>query len=174
MINKLDFTLSEDLIFRFYTSKSSCHGFHDYSPKSWDEVYKVYYSYDILDIDGEVLFHQFCDEGSCIDEVSFVCDKLSDGIKEITKEDGTIISLLNHELRALGYGTSWIINEVKRINFIYTDDEETEYSIYNYIFNLFDWNDVGFRFELDVNKMKEFGKYLSECCEYMLKNSVGI
>ena len=36
-----------------------------------------------------------------------------------------------------------------------------------YEFRLFDWDDMGFRFYLKKDKLKAFGEYLSECCEYM-------
>lgn len=49
---KLDFVLKERngyrLIFRFYPKQSHCHSFNDKPPTSWNEVYKVYYSYAIL------------------------------------------------------------------------------------------------------------------------------
>ena len=50
---KIDFILNERrgyrLIFRFYPKRSSCHSFNENPPKSWNEVYKVYYSYAILE-----------------------------------------------------------------------------------------------------------------------------
>ena len=36
-----------------------------------------------------------------------------------------------------------------------------------YEFRLFDWDDMGFRFYLKKDKLKAFGEYLNECCEYM-------
>ena len=39
-----------------------------------------------------------------------------------------------------------------------------------YSFNLFDWDDIGFRFSLEKKQMKAFGEYLKGCCEYMLEH----
>jgi hypothetical protein len=51
---KIDFIIKEDkfdkIVFRFYPRLSSCHSFGDEPPKSWNNVYKVYYYYKILNI----------------------------------------------------------------------------------------------------------------------------
>ena len=168
---KIDFIIRESeydkIIFRFYPRKSSCHSFGDKPPKSWDDVYKVYYSYRIIRIwkidnnSHEILYKCGCDEGSVIDEIAAVCKYLSEGKKQVTKTypknlggDTVTIELLNREIFPMGYGTSWTIKESR--------DKES------YKFELFGWNDVGYRFWLPKAKAKEFGEYLEECCEYML------
>lgn len=93
MKRKLDFVLSEDdmsrKIFRFYPYRSHCHGFYDNSPKTWEEVYKVYYAYAILlrwkDDNGnmepestDVLFDARCDEASIIDTIGYICEHLEE------------------------------------------------------------------------------------------------
>ena len=162
---KIDFVLKESedskLIFRFYPRSSHCHGFGSVPPTKWEEVYKVYYSYSIFEREKEgrksrTLFDSGCDECSIIDEVAARCLYLSEGKKSVVRNfDGKdyTIELLNNEMYPTGTGVSWDITKVS--------------SVY-YEFKLFDWNDVGFRFALKSDRLKEFGEYLKECCEYML------
>ena len=64
------------------------------------------------------------------------------------------IELLNDEIFPFGMGVSWIINKYNQPDL--------------YEFILWDWENRGYRFYLEKDKMKEFGEYLDECCEYML------
>lgn len=162
---KIDFVLKEDeddiFIFRFYPRSSSCHSFGSVPPTSWEEVYKVYYSYAVIQRwkDGgssRILFSSGCDECSIIDEVAARCLYLSEGKKSVVRNfDGKdyTIKLLNNEMYPTGDGVSWDITKVGN-----------DY----YEFTMFDWNDVGFRFAIKSDRLKEFGEYLNECCEYML------
>ena len=161
---KIDFVLEESdtskLIFRFYPRRSSCHSFDDEPPKDWNDVYKVYYSYSIIRVYKEdnwykTLFNCRCDECSIIDEIAERCKLLAEGKTVFEGEhDGEkyTIKLLNNEVHPFGMGTSWMIS---RYNTIYE-------------FRLLDWNNVGCIFYLEKDKLKAFGEYLSECCEYML------
>ena len=167
---KIDFIIKEDeyskVIFRFYPRQSSCHSFGDEPPKDQSDVYKVYYSYSIIkvwkeDNSHEILYRCSCDECSAIDEVAAVCKYLSEGKKQITRTypsnlggETVTIKLLNREIFPFGYGTSWTIKN--------SHDKK------NYKFELFGWNDVGYRFWLSKKRIKEFGEYLEECCEHML------
>lgn len=161
---KIDFVLFEDddekLVFRFYPRQSSCHSFGDEPPKDWNDVYKVYYSYSVILVYKEdnwhkTLFNCHCDECSIIDEIAERCKLLSEGKTVFEGEhDGEkyTIKLLNNEVHPVGMGTSWTVSR--------------RYDTYE--FRLFDWDDMGFRFYLKKDKLKAFGEYLSECCEYML------
>ena len=166
-INKIDFVLHDDkyetIIFRFRPRQSSCHSFGNNPPTSWEEVYKVYYSYSIFkkykdDDRSRVLFNCSCDECSVIDEVAARCLYLSNGQTSVdvphphTGEMRTI-QLLDNEIHPIGYGVSW------RIEYLYDDF---------YLISVFGWDGMGYRFHLNQNKMKEFGDYLNKCCEYML------
>lgn len=164
-VKKLDFVLYDDdfktLIFRFRPRQSSCHSFGDEPPKSWAGVYKVYYSYSVLikwkhDGSYEIVFDCSCDECSEIDEVARRCQYLADGIEQVEVSHPSFgvrtIELLNDPIVPMGMGVSW---EIKKL-------------YHKYEFDLFNWGGVGFRFCLTKEKTKEFGKYLSECCEYML------
>ena len=122
---KIDFIIEQEederLIFRFYPRQSSCHSFGDEPPKSWSEVYKVYYSYAIIkqwkfDPEGqwesEIMFSSGCDECSTIDEVAFVCLQLAEG-KEVfvREEDGKKFQLLNRTMMPFGMGVNWTISK---------------------------------------------------------------
>ncbi len=165
-IRKLDFVLSEDeyevIIFRFRPRQSSCHSFGDKPPKSWNDVYKVYYSYSIIkkykdDRKHRILFDCSCDECSEIDEVAARClylanDQTSVEVKCPDIEETRTIQLLNNEIHPIGYGVSW--------------DIKFQYGVY--WITLFDWDGTGYRFTVSKEQLKTFGDYLNNCCEYML------
>lgn len=166
MKRKLDFVIAEDdmtkKIFRFYPYHSHCHGFHNNPPKTWDEVYKVYYAYAILvqwkDDEGniepestDVLFREWCDECSRIDLIGYICKYLEECKDELDKE-----------IYPFGDGVSWKIEKLKG----------TSLNIYS--INLWNTDGVGCKFSLYEDEMKPFGEYLTNCCEYMLKHSEGI
>lgn len=165
-VNKIDFILQDDeyetTIFRFRPQQSSCHSHNEKPPTSWDEVYKVYYSYAIIkkykyDGHSRVLFNCDCDECSVIDEVAARCEYLANGQTSVeTKHPHTgetrTIQLLNNEVHPIGYGVSW--------------DIKFQYDVY--CITMFNWDGTGYRFRPNKKKLKEFGEYLNECCEYML------
>jgi hypothetical protein len=122
-VNKIDFILQDDehetTIFRFRPRQSSCHSHNENPPTSWDEVYKVYYSYSIIkkykyDGHSRVLFNCDCDECSIIDEVAARCLYLANGqtsvdVKHPLTGETRTIELLNNEIHPIGYGVSWDI-----------------------------------------------------------------
>lgn len=186
MKRKLDFVLDENseerLLFRFYPKQSHCHGFSDKIPKTWHEVYKVYYSWAIIKQYKEnekvtrtrVMYKELCDECSCLDQIAFFCEKLSAGIESVEIDDTKTfetsrgvgryrrtIDLLNNEIYPTGYGTSWRITK-KDYSWLLNNTARFQ-------FTLFGWEDIGFRFTLNSSeKVKEFGEFLKQCCEHML------
>lgn len=162
---KIDFILNETddeiIVFRFYPRQSKCHSFNDIPPKSWSEVYKVYFSYRIFkrykdDNYTKTLLDVPCDECSEIKEMSSRIGYIVQGKKSLSVwcgEEEYIIKLLNNEVFPIGYGVSWIINELS----------SEEYSV-----TMWKYNNTGYRFVLDKDKLKKFGEYLNECSEYML------
>ena len=64
-------------------------------------------------------------------------------------------------------GTCWQIHEYENSVFNKNDEEifEKEYE-----FKLFNYDNVGYRFSLKKEQMKDFGQYLLDCCEYMLQH----
>ena len=163
---KIDFVLYEDydeiLVFRFYPRQSNCHSFNEVPPTCWGEVYKVYYAYSVFrrfkdDNYTEVLFECLCDECSIIDEVAYRIQFIVEGHKSITRIfDGKeyVIELLDKEILPEGDGVSWTIKECR------------DPGLYGII--LWKYNEIGYRFSLDKDKLKEFGLYLQQCCDYML------
>ncbi len=166
-VRNIDFVIMENdyrkIIFRFYPRSSSCHSFGDEPPKSWKEVYKVYYHYKVISIWKEydehtVLFDSNVDECSVIDEIANRIKLIVSGTtiyKGVTKDgDSFSIKLLDNEVYPFGDGVSWIISKRSR---------QKKYDI-----TMFDSNNIGYRFVLTQDKLKDFGEYLNECCEYML------
>ena len=163
--SKIDFVINEsdykETIFRFLPRQSSCHSFGDNPPTKWEEVYKVYYSYKIFtrwknDNFTKVVFDCSCDECSIIDEVAASIKHIISGKKSITVNfhgKKYVIDLLNKEMLPHGDGVSWTINELDK-------------DMYGIV--LWGHHEVGYRFCLEKNKLREFGEYLNECCEYML------
>ena len=162
----IDFILHKDedstIVFRFYPRQSTCHSFGFSPPTSWNDVYKVYYSYCIIekydDGQSKILFNCSCDECSIIDEVAVRCLLLTDektSVDVTDPESGKTrtIQLLDNEMHPMGYGVSWDIKH------LYDNI---------YCISMFNWNDIGYRFYLALNELKDFGNFLNECCVYML------
>lgn len=163
--SKIDFIIHENgyekITFRFLPQQSSCHSFGDNPPTKWEEVYKVYYAYKIFvswkdDNYRKELFSCSCDECSIIDEVAGRIKHIVEGKKSITVNcygKDYVIKLLNNEILPCGDGVSWTINKLRG-------------NTYEIV--LWGYNEVGYRFHLNKDRLKEFGEYLNECCEYML------
>ena len=166
-VKHLDFILEENnlwkTIFRFYPRSSRCHSFDEHPPKSWNGVYKVYYRYKIIkmwkdDNEHMILFDSGVDECSVIDEVAARIKLIVKGIivhhGETSNHEAYSLRLLNNDIIPCGDGVTWNISKVPRTK--------------SYRISLFDYEDVGYRFILQKDKLAEFGKYLDQCCEYML------
>lgn len=162
--HRIDFILHENdyskIIFRFRPDLSNCHSHNDAPPKSWDEVYKVYYYYEIIqeftnDNDRSVLWKSDCDECSIIDEVASRILLIIEGKKKIEVEYANAkftIKLFN-EIMPCGDGVCWKIDKLSKDN---------------YQLIMWNSNEVGYRCCLYREQLQKFGEYLKECCEYML------
>ena len=163
--HRIDFTLYENdyskIIFRFRPDLSNCHSHNDKTPKSWDEVYKVYYYYEIIkkytdeNRERTVLWKSGCDECSIINEVAARILLILEGKKKVEVEYANAkftIKLFN-EIMPSGDGVWWKIDKLSKDN---------------YQFSMWNSAEVGYRFYLDKDKTQKFGEYLEECCEYML------
>ena len=163
--HRIDFTLYEDdyskIIFRFFPQQSHCHSFGDIPPTRWEEVYKVYYYYEIIkkytDEDREriILWRSGCDECSIISEVAYRIPLIIEGKKKIEVEYGNAkytIKLFN-EMQPFGDGVFWKIDKSNKDR---------------YQFSMWNSDEIGYRFYLNKDKTQKFGEYLKECGEYML------
>lgn len=163
--HRIDFILYENdyskIIFRFFPQQSNCHSFGDTPPTKWEEVYKVYYYYEIIkkytDEDREriVLWKSDCDECSIISEVAYRIPLILEGKKKIEVEYSNAKFTINlfNEMQPFGDGVFWKIDKLHKDK---------------YRFSMWNSNEVGYRFYLDKDKTQKFGEYLKECCEYML------
>lgn len=89
-----EFVLKEEkyykYIFRFIPEDTHVHGFEEETiPTSWEEVYKVYYSYIIVRQDLENNIEEIMFNDSACDECSVVPDIVW-GIKQIIQDKKSI------------------------------------------------------------------------------------
>lgn len=173
MKKKFDFVIKEDKgfyrdIFRFYPKYTHVHGFHDKSPKSWKNVYKVYYSWAIFrqycnnDTENKIkrskrLFGLSCDECSQI-------PNLSEIIKHVVHTGETF------DEPTFGQPAGeWKVQQRKG----YRRYDGAYYEYYD--FEVFDnWTNQGYRFTLDNIEVLDFCNWLDGINDYALKHSEGI
>jgi len=157
----MDFIIEEDnfetIVFRLYPDKCHVHGFEDTPPTKWENVYKVYYLFDIIQIDGygtRVLYKEDFDECSVLNEVSYCIGKI---INNKNKKD-------KYYLKPFSNATSY---EIEKLD-TWRDEEYWQFTMFNRE------GYQGFRFILDKDKLKSFKEYLDTFLEYSLKHSEGI
>lgn len=136
------------LIFRFYPEESHIHGFHDFCPSKWQEVYKTYYCWKIcIEENGEkTSFGSYSDEDCCF--MNYVCQ-----INELIcggKDDRREIPSLS--------GISWNISYRRHTRDVLE-------------FELWTYENVGYRFRLGVETAKRFADFLARVDAYMMKHS---
>ena len=166
MKKRIDYIFDEDdyerKIFRFYPRRSHVHGFGDKCPQSWDEVYKVYYTWAIIHQfkfgesteskwESYTVFTMDCDECSALGDVPNKIKNLKIGEKT--------------NFGAMGNGAEW--------NIKYCDGNK--YFLYSkpyYIFTVWDnFTNQGYRFDLFSDEVHQFSKYIEYVQDYMLKHS---
>ena len=169
----LDFVLRDDdyrkIVFRFYPRSSHMHSFDENPPKSLDNVYKVYYSWGILqywkDDNGayepaERLFYMYCDECSALEYLEYVIRK--------------ILRYKKRRTQALSFGqpgSMWTITYHPHI--VWDDDDNRKIDATNgvLVFEVFDnWTNQGYRFDLEVNEALAFCDYLHKVNQHMFEN----
>ena len=141
------------LVFEFDTHLSSCHSFNDRPPKGWKEVYKVYYQYRIVwryeEEDRNYVLFETCDECSALDAVGY-------RLQNLKKTHYTILP-----------ASDSICWEISKWDKSYKKDI--------WLITLWEMcTNKAYRIFLSEEKAKEFGKFLLECCEYMLAHGEGI
>lgn len=163
--SKIDYIISKDgsdkLIFRFDLEGSRVHGFHDEPPKTWAAVYKVYFSYSIIEtydigdgLEYEVVYEESFDECSCLDQVSYQLKELA-----VSKEVGK-----KYYLRPFGNGTHYELELFKNYN-------NKKYCTITMIQN---GRGKAYRFTLSQKRLMSFAKAIDLFLEKALENSEGI
>ncbi len=160
-----------ETVFRYYPKQTHVHGFGDESPKNWKEVYKVYYSWAIIDkfyddeehtkFDGyEFRMKMGCDECS-------VLPYLDDVIRNV-------IETGKAENNVEGFGqpsSDWSIS--KRSGDMGKVFNYKPYEYYD--FTVFDnWQNNGYRFTLDRKQVEKFCKWLDKINTYALAHGEGM
>lgn len=141
---------SETIGFRFFPERSHVHGFGDECPKTWDEVYKVYYDWCIYMTDfGERSSFYVWDEGSALADVAAAITKLA----AADKTD-------NVSFNAFGDGADWDIR--------YFVNKESD--MHDFEFGVWDHH-RGFRFYLDRDAALRFAAFIRKSLAYMLEHS---
>ena len=141
---------NETIGFRFFPERSHVHGFGDECPKTWDEVYKVYYDWSIYmtDLDKRSSFYVW-DEGSALADIAAAITKLA-------AADKTDSASFN----AFGDGADWDIR--------YFVNKECD--MHSFEFGV--WNHHrGFRFYLDRDDALRFAAFIRKTLAYMLEHS---
>lgn len=146
LLEKDDF---KDLVFRFYPRQSYMHSFDGDPPKTFDDVYKIYYAWGVIWKYGENgefnhrVFYMPCDECSAL-------GYLSNAIRECieTKEDQTVFT------SGLP-GSDWYIDVInKYLEFKVFDNLECS----------------GVIFTLPFDQALEFADFLDKVNQHMLEN----
>lgn len=145
-------------ILRYYPRRTHVHSHNEKPPKTWEEVYKVYYSWAIIrqyyddNIENKIenskiLFALDCDECSQLPNLS--------GIIKYVMETGEVF---NDPTFGQPAG-DWCIKKNK--------SEDFEY----YFFQVFNnWTNQGYRFSLNKNETLEFCEWLDKINQYALEH----
>lgn len=179
-LNHIDFIISEDkyekIKMRFYPKSSNMHSFNKYPPKTFDDVYKVYYSWAIMKSynnsfsDSEENWSAYervfcfdCDECSAITNLSYV-------IRHIIRYKRKSTKLLSFGQP----GSVWNIFYEKVFDF-QNDDYDSEWAhIPERDYLRFEvWNnytDIGYMFNLPIKKAHAFCEYIDSINQHMLEN----
>lgn len=140
----------ETIGFRFFPKRSHVHGFGEECPKTWEEVYKVYYDWGIYVTEfGRRWCFYVWDECSALDDVAEVITRFAAADRPDRVSFG-----------AFGDGADWEIS--------YHVDEEWNYRRFDFSV----WNHSrGYRFSLDRDDAVRFGAFIRRVLAYMLEHS---
>lgn len=151
---KLRYKLNDEFYITFRPDDTSIHSFNNDPPASWDNVYKVYYSYKIEEVwsfeeeySSEIVLDTGCDECSCMPYLADVLEHFDDNAKNNVLK-----------VRPFGDGVDW---EIEKFYFKY---EKMNY----YTFKLFNGS-PGCRFTLSEVELQDFILWLKYINDYALK-----
>ena len=175
-IRHLDFMIREDedlrIKFRFYPRSSHMHSFDENPPKTFKEVYKVYYAWCIMvshkysweeEWDPyERVFNMYCDECSALEYLRYSIQEVIAG----AKDTDTVMTMgqpgSDWEL-SYRRGSSWPDYETGDIHHD-PEKDRLHVNVWN------NWTECGYRFSMSVDKAKGFVKYLDDINQYMLEH----
>ena len=170
-VKHMDFEISSNehirLLFRFYPRKSSIHSFTEEPPKDFNDVYKVYYSWAIMESrnrawhDEEPRWPEYKKIFSMRWDECSPLEHLVETIKTVvlTKEKQTGVVSMGQP------SSEWIIG-YHEMQGVFNEDIEDYLSFY--VFN--NWSNMGYRFSLDLSKVRKFIDYINSINSYMLKH----
>ena len=149
-------------IFRFIPENTHVHSFNDNPPKDWKNVYKVYYSWQIIikdneDNEEEILLDFVCDECSEIPNLHGI-------IEHVIKTGETF------DYPTFGQpAADWTIKKVTGTDAL----KEKPYEYYDFcVFN--NCSGQGFKFILNKEETLKFCEYLDSINQYALEHGEGI
>lgn len=170
MKHKIDFILNKgnpEDIFRFYPQRTYVHGFEDDPPTNWSEVYKVYYTWAIIQ-------HYYDNYGNIITELSKTlfeirCDECSmipnlpDIIRYVMKTGETFDAPTSGQPAG-----DWKVERV-----VWKDRDNKRCELYKFqVFN--NWTNQGIKFTLNKEETLKFIAYLERINQYALEHGEGI
>lgn len=179
MKKKFDFVLDDDsgigrTIFRFYPRHTHVHSFNDDPPKSWGEVYKVYYSWAIIrqyyeykdDNSGSKIVPE---ESDVLLNFGFGCDECS-MLPDLAAEIEYVIETgETYDQPTFGLPAGeWRIEKHEGDDCTGTHYEDYHFQVFN------NFTNQGFRFVLDKDKTLKFCDWLDMINQYALKHGEGI
>lgn len=167
-----DFMLMHDnnvqLLFRFKFSQSHMHSFDENPPKTYGDVFKVYYSWEILRSINDswtdepnwqpfqAIFSFRCDECSALTSMSWI-------IRHVIR-----YKKKRQEVNSFGQPASdWELEYKKGWEGLDSGISQKDQLLFKV------WNnssDLGFRFWLDIQTALKFSDFLDECNQYMLEH----
>lgn len=174
-LQHMDFLLKKNeyscIKIRFYPQKSHMHSFNDDPPLNYNEVYKVYYSWGIL----EAINNYSNERGrGCKKVFTFDYDENS-ALSCLDQAIKHVIRYKNKKmvLQSVGQpGSNWNIYYNKYYGYSEDDFEEIHIPQMDYlVFEV--WNNCsnqGYKFDLSVETAKEFSDFISDVNKHMLEN----
>lgn len=140
----------ETVGFRFFPEQSHVHGFGDECPKTWDDVYKVYYVWGIYATEyGSRSAFEVWDECSVLGTVADVITQFA----AADKNDSTSFG-------AFGDGADW---DIRYFSNPEADLRRFQFGVWNH--------NRGFRFSLEREDALRFAAFIRRIQTYMLKHS---
>lgn len=170
---KFDFILVENRIYRdilrIYPNNTYIHSFDDNLPETWDDVYKVYYSFAII--------RQYFDDNNknIVDYSDILLDMHVDECSIIPNLSQFILYVIDtgetYDYPTLGQpAAEWKIEKkTYTIQEVSLNEEIFEFRE-NYNFSVFNnWTNQGYRFSFDKDTTLLFCDWLNKVNEYLFE-----